>query len=34
MDNREIITECLKYIDPSRCDYMEWCQVGMALKVE
>lgn len=34
MDNKEVITECLKYIDPSRCDYMEWCQVGMALKVE
>jgi regulatory protein RepA len=34
MENKEIITDCLKYIDPSSLDYMEWCQVGMALKAE
>lgn len=34
MENREIILECLPFIDPSQCDYMEWNEVGMALKAE
>lgn len=34
MDNRDIILECLPFIDPASLDYMEWCQVGMALKAE
>lgn len=28
------LKECLEYIDPGSCDYAEWVQVGMALKVE
>ena len=34
MDNKDIIFECLPFINPSECDYMQWCEVGMALKVE
>lgn len=28
------LTEVLKYIEPSQCDYQEWVNVGMALKHE
>ena len=28
------LQSCLDAIDPGSCDYTEWVQVGMALKVE
>lgn len=31
---RTDLTELLRYIDPSSCDYQEWVTVGMALKHE
>lgn len=32
--NKESLNEALDYIDPSRCNYQEWINVGMALKHE
>lgn len=34
MENKEIIPQCLEYIDPIGLDYLDWCNVGMALKEE
>lgn len=34
MDNKLNLLELIKYIDPARCDYQEWLNVGMALKYE
>ena len=34
MDTRTDLIELLKHIDPSRLDYQEWADVGMALKLE
>lgn len=33
MENLELL-ELLPHIDPARCSYQEWCNVGMALKHE
>lgn len=34
MENREILLEALKHIDPSALDYNQWLSVGFALKEE
>ena len=34
MGHRTDLTEIIGYIDPSRCNYQEWVNVGMALKHE
>lgn len=34
MNNKLNLVELIKYIDPSRLDYQEWINVGMALKQE
>ena len=34
MDNKNSMTEMLRYIDPAALDYQEWINVGMALKYE
>ena len=34
MEHRTDLRELLKHIDPATCSYMEWAQVGMALKHE
>jgi len=34
MEYRTDLLALLEYIDPSSCDYQEWCNVGMALKEE
>ena len=34
MNNKLNLVELIKYIDPSRLDYQEWVNVGMALKQE
>ena len=34
MNNKLNLVELIKYIAPSRLDYQEWINVGMALKQE
>ena len=34
MDNQMDLRELLPYINPAACDYQEWIDVGMALKLE
>lgn len=34
MERKTELTDLLNYIDPSRCSYQEWINVGMALKHE
>ena len=34
MNNLTSLDELISYIDPSVCDYQEWCNIGMALKHE
>ena len=33
-DDKRTLLDALNALDPSRCDYSEWIQVGMALKAE